>query len=289
MLLIAAALVLTAAVVSFLPPVRSWLLSRLAPSHARLVPLSGLGRDGVPLGTVWLRPDGDGYPAGDGKALFWVRCRAGGGDNLEWLLLRLPDRRVLARAYGFSSIRWLAGGKAFAVTAAVNPLSRLPVLWRFVDHFTLGCWTLDWRNGGIRAVDLRDIPASDRPVLHNWRCAPGTANVGFGYSGIGVAVPPVPEAHQAGPYTLRSRFVPTYATLIYLADLKGSDVKTLCRFGGTWGAASLCMTSADTAIALVPNDPGARPYPCGVYRLTVSTGRLENIPLESTDAAAARP
>jgi len=281
MLVIAAMLALAAVVILFLPAVRSRLLPKPDMSALRVESLAELGSQGAPLAGELLVPSGDGYPTGDGRALFWLSLRGTATDGTEWLLLRLPDRRVLARAHGFHAVKWLVGGTALAVVASETPFCKWPVLWRYVDHFRYECWTIDWRTGAVKPLDLADLPAGQRPAFLNTRVAPTRGPVHWSLGDATVAMPPVPEARHVGDQELLCDW--NYETTTETFSLKGADPgtsRTLCTLPNCrYPVSAVCVADKDSAVFLVPVDLSPGSNLCEAWWLTISTGQLERLPL----------
>jgi hypothetical protein len=267
MLLIAAVLALAIVVILFLPPVRSTLLARVSHRSLRVVSLAALGPEGVPLEKAPLWPIGDGLPTGNGRALFWMSRANPHGAQDECLLVRLPDCRVVAKTYGFSQVAW-CGNEAVGVVVKEKLLYRLPLvrdlLARPADSFTITHWILDWRSGGMR-------PEGDDSFL-TWQSI-------------------LPEAHEFGRYTLECNYDPDVSPVtVSLAGKGGGNSRTVCTLPRCDGCPWMCVTGSDSAIVVLTHeaDPNG-PYFFDAYELTVSTGQLEKLPLESTDTTAAKP
>lgn len=294
----AATLVLATVILAFLPPVRSWLLDESSGAALKLVPLSDIGPDGEPLAGDLLIPVDDGYPTGDGRALFWLEDAGMPDDKREWLLLRLPDLRVMARARGFSRVGWLPGGKALGIVAREPAFGRLPVLYRFVDPWNCSYWTLDWRSGGVTRITLTDLPKSDKPNISTARFVTANGVQRHTFGDQDVSMPFVPEAHKVARGLLKSwrTWGGSTRTVVLTTDTrgaKGAKSTTVCSIDNPSllpGAIRICATGDDTAILVDDADPEwVKPDDCCFYKLTVSTGQLEQIGLESTGTTDAHP
>lgn len=293
-LIVAAVLVLAAVIVAFLPPVRAWLL-KSSGANLKLVPMSEIGADGVPLADELLVLADDGYPTGDGRALFWLEDAGMPDDRREWLLLRLPDRRVVARAYGFSRVAWLPGGRALGIVAREPAFARTPLLYKFVDPWNCSYWTLDWRSGGVMRIGLADLPNSDRPNISTARFVTAHGVLRHAFGDQDVSMPFVPEAHKVKGGRLMSwrTWGGSTRTVVLTTGAKGAKSTTVCSIENPSllpAAILICATGDDTAILVDDCDPHwVIPGDCRFYKLTVSTGQLEPIGLESTDTTGAKP
>jgi len=271
-----------------LPPTRSWLFTRRVDPALKLVSAADLRPDGVPLAGEVLYPMGVGYPTGDGGALFWLERLDGRAVRSEWDLLRLPDSRIVARAYGFTHVLWLPGGKALGIVARQTPIVRVPLVGDYVDECVLRYWSLDWRSGAIAAADMRRMPAGERPVIVDSRKGPVAVPAFVLGNWTCVQPPPVPEACQVGERTIAFRRdgLPNVGRLEVISD--GQTRTKVCTFpDDSFPVHAFCVTDRDTVMFLM--NQGPHHATMAAFKVTVSTGRMVEIPLESTAATAAKP
>lgn len=282
--LIIGAVALVATLVSVLS--MTSLRAKLFKSQFTVVSAADMEPGGVPLGDKWLRFVHDGYPSGDGRALFWVATRKMYAN--EWALLSLPDGRIRCKVTGFDDMFWLPDGTAVGclvqtarrlrVVPSVVPGSRDPDP---IADLEAKCWTVDWQEGRVEKLDLATVPPDGRPQVvafdkllyldHEYDTSTFQAKAEAKWA---VVAPFLPAARRAATGDLVVEREGAEAQVYLVIRDSPSSRKKVCPIEMFSMVGPVCLIDVDTALVILP---GGGTHPLRAYIVRLSDGRGKQV------------